>query len=199
MLRRCILCEENITTNINTSIKCSDCYIYGLHKNCSEINFDSNNISFLYISFRLYIDKNRNCINPSDWQCPYCQPRGILGTCWIPIGNIHMNEEDSVLAVLPKSHHLPNFMKVNSNNLQLPASYHIYKDEFVWHTNNFHAEDIIFMDSRLIHASTKNHRTDGKHLMSLDCRWFLSPVGRFNFNISQQGKFTEDINICRDI
>ena len=45
----------------------------------------------------------------SAWYCPSCLPRPLLGTCWIPLGDIPV--EEGVLGILPGSAHLPNFDK----------------------------------------------------------------------------------------
>ena len=115
---------------------------------------------------------NLDSVPKGQWFCDNCSERPILGTCWVPIGNV--SAEQGVLAVLPGSQHLPNF-DVPLKGSQLPLSYYSkknYLSGLTWRTGSFNAGDVVFFDSRLIHCSSKNYQDT--YRLSVDFRWFVT-------------------------
>lgn len=52
---------------------------------------------------------NTSMIPTDEWYCPYCSIRPVLGTCWIPLGNVSVT--DGSLQLLPGTMKLPQFDK----------------------------------------------------------------------------------------
>lgn len=108
------------------------------------------------------------------WHCPRCAVRPVLGTCWIPLGDIAL--EDGVLAILPGSSALPNFDQFKASD-EVPTSYTAEKGKYVkgleWYTSAFSAGDLVIFDSQTVHCSSKNYGT--KPRLSADFRFYLGP------------------------
>eukprot|EP01038_Epipyxis_sp_PR26KG_P007767 gene7767-10552_t len=133
-------------------LKCTEC-LKTCHIKCIEIY--KNNIDNA----------------PKDeWFCSDCSLRPILGTCWLPLGDISVNE--GVLALLPQSDKMPNFNR-SFNQAQFPLSYFKYCKDFTWHTGPFEAGDAVLFNSRLMHCSSMNYTRSFRY--SLDFRWILLP------------------------
>ena len=111
------------------------------------------------------------------WYCPGCAVRPVLGTCWVPLGDVPVS--DGVLAILPGTAALPNFGTNTKahQNVQVPDSFAAKRGANVkglpWKTAGFNAGDVVIFSSQLAHCSSKNY---GKGLrLSADFRWYLMP------------------------
>ena len=82
--------------------------------------------------------------------CDSCRPRPSLITCWVPLGDIPVN--DGVLAVLPRTTNLPRFL-VNGGKFQFPLSYFKHGKNLTWHTSSFKAGDFVLFDAKLVSPS----------------------------------------------
>lgn len=61
-----------------------------------------------YVLFHVECVKERDVDLPLDeYYCKSCKPRHILGTCWIPIGDVEV--KDGALAILSGSKSLPYY------------------------------------------------------------------------------------------
>ena len=123
------------------------------------------------------------------WHCPSCAIQHILGTCWIPLDDIPVDQ--GVLAVLPGSQYLPNFESTYKDS-QIPFSYFnksSMANSLTWRTGPFDAGDVVIFDSKLIHCTSRNY--SDKYRLSIDFRWYLAPIGRKNYGLTNHSKFVK--------
>lgn len=118
----------------------------------------------------LGVFKGEEDIPQEEWYCDSCRLRPNLGTCWIPLGDIDI--EEGTLAILPGTTNLSNFDRFDGEK-EIPSSYSSEGKGLTWHTGAFKAGDVVFFDSRVVHGSTTNYSKNFR--MSIDFRWHLIP------------------------
>lgn len=89
-----------------------------------------------------------------DWFCVDCNPRPVIGTAWIPLGDVDI--DSGVLAVLLESQNLPGMKQKSSakkNKNELPMSWFSKSKGLTWKTTDYQAGDIVLFDSLLVSLS----------------------------------------------
>jgi len=128
---------------------------------------------------------------PETWYCWECTPRPVIGALWVPL--MDLEPKEGVLCVLPRSHRFPKYER-SFKDAQLPGSFFTAGKELKWHTTHFNAGDLVLLDLRVIHATSRN--TTQKYRLSIDTRWYLKPH-RDNWGRTPSTRFVEGlINDC---
>jgi len=106
------------------------------------------------------------------WHCPQCamSPLSIY-TTWISLTD-GIGPKESVLAVVPRSHHLRQWDTPRPNS-QIPGDFS-WKMEWVV-PSTVHFGDIIIFNIKTVHASTKNNSAPRRFRCSFDTRIQLVP------------------------
>ena len=94
------------------------------------------------------------------WFCQECSPQFTAGTCWIPLGDVDIQE--GVPAFLHTSNrtipHMGKELKMKGAGRELPFNYFKTCKTHTWHTGPFDAGDVILFDSQTVHCSATNKK-----------------------------------------